>query len=259
MSLMLLDSVAAAPWGREMLKEICLQLEAGEVLAVIGPNGAGKSTLLNLLCGAVTTSRGHYAFGGREMAQWPNLERARAQAVLPQQSTLNFPYTVEEVILLGRTPHASGTAGDRDVLEAVLEATDTRHLRHRLYTKLSGGEKQRVQLGRVFAQLWREEDAEHRLLLLDEPTSALDLSHQAMVMTQLRAFARQGCGVVMVLHDFNLAARHADLCLVLHDGRQQAFGSPDTVFTPTMFLDVFAVSVTVTRHPAADVPLVITS
>jgi iron complex transport system ATP-binding protein len=254
-----LQAVAAAPWGGELLRDISLQLESGQVLAVLGPNGAGKSTLLNLLCGAVAPRRGTHLFGGRPMGDWPIAARARSQAVLPQYSSLNFPYTVEEVILLGRTPHASGTDRDRAILEEVLAATDTLPLRHRSYTCLSGGEKQRVQLGRVFAQLWHPGDSDLRLLLLDEPTSALDLSHQAMIMRRLRALAGDGCGVVMVLHDFNLAARYADLCLVLDNGVQRAFGAPATVFTPAMFQDVFSVPVTVSRHPQADIPLVITS
>ena len=259
MPLLKLKSVAAAPWGEELLRDISLEIEAGEILAIIGPNGAGKTTLLNLLCGAVSPSSGRYNFGDRSMSDWPLVERARAQAVLPQYSSLNFPYTVEEVILLGRTPHASGADCDRDILHAVLDATDTLSLRHRLYTQLSGGERQRVQLGRVLAQIWRPEDSELRLLLLDEPTSALDLSHQAMIMRLVRSLASQGGGVVMIVHDFNLAARYADRCLVLHQGKQYAFGAPDDVFTPTMFDAVFSVNVTVSRHPEVDIPLVITS
>ena len=258
MALLSLKEVSAAPWGEALLRNISLELEAGQVLAIIGPNGAGKTTLLNLLCGAVTPGAGNQMFGGLPMVDWSIARRARAQAVLPQHSSLNFPYTVEEVILLGRTPHASGASCDRNIVEAVLEVTDTLDLRHRPYTQLSGGEKQRVQLGRVFAQVWRQEDSELRLLLLDEPTSALDLSHQAMVMTQLRSMAQQGCGIVMVLHDFNLAARYADLCLVLDGGKQRAFGTPAAVFTPAMFRDVFSVPVVVKQHPEADIPLVIT-
>jgi iron complex transport system ATP-binding protein len=259
MALLSLESVSAAPWGEELLRNVSLELEPGQVLAIIGPNGAGKTTLLNLLCGAVTPTTGTHLFGGLPMSDWPIARRARAQAVLPQYSSLNFPYTVEEVILLGRTPHASGISRDREILETVLEVTDTVYLRHRPYTRLSGGEKQRVQLGRVFAQVWRAEDSDLRLLLLDEPTSALDLSHQALVMSQLSSMAQQGCGVIMVLHDFNLAARYADRCLVLASGEQRAFGTPAAVFTPTMFRDVFSVPVIISPHPEADIPVVITS
>ena len=247
-----LTSVCAAPWGDELLSDIDFSLEPGQVMSILGPNGAGKTSLLNLLCGSVLPTRGQFALGERPLADWPIRERARAQAVLPQQSSLNFPYTVEEVVLLGRTPHASGTAVDAQILDETLRATDTTALRHRIYTQLSGGEKQRVQLARVFAQLWR-------LLLLDEPTSALDLSHQKLIMQSVRDLARQGCAVVLVLHDFNLAARHTDLCLVLDGGRQRALGTPAQVLTPQLFQEVFGVEVTVKAHPAGNFPLVIQS
>jgi iron complex transport system ATP-binding protein len=259
MAILSLDLVAAAPWGEELLQDINLELDAGQVLAILGPNGAGKTSLLNLLCGAVTPTRGDYRFGGRPMADWPISQRACSQAVLPQHSSLNFPYTVEEVILLGRTPHASGATCDRLILDEVLAATDTLYLRDRLYTQLSGGEKQRVQLGRAFAQVWRAADSDLRLLMLDEPTAALDLSHQVLILDQLRSMARQGCAVVMVVHDFNLAARYADLCLVLHNGHQRALGAPSEIFTPALFEDVFSVPVTISRHPTVDVPLVIST
>ena len=255
--LLSLNSAYAAPWGQDLLHDINLQLGPGQILGVLGPNGAGKTSLLNLLCGATSLSRGEYLFGDRPMHEWPILQRARAQAVLPQHSSLNFPYTVEEVVLLGRTPHDSGRAIDAQVVDAVLDATDTRSLRARLYTQLSGGEKQRVQLARVFAQVWRAQDATQRLLLLDEPTSALDLSHQKLIMHSVRTLADQGCAVVIIVHDFNLAARYTDLCLVLQDGRQRALGTPTQIFTPEMFREVFAVDVTVSKHPKVDIPLVI--
>lgn len=254
-----LKSACAAPWGDALLSDIDLGLENGQVLAIMGPNGAGKSSLLNLLCGSIPLTGGELWLGGRPLADWPIRERARTQAVLPQQSSLNFPYTVEEVVLLGRTPHASGAAADAQILEQTLAATDTAALRQRIYTQLSGGEKQRVQLARVFAQLWRAQDSEARLLLLDEPTSALDLSHQELIMKSVGKLAGQGCAVAMVLHDFNLAARHTDLCLILDKGRQWTLGSPGQVLTRQMFREVFEVDVTVTEHPAGGIPLVIQS
>ena len=254
-----LTSVCAAPWGDELLSDIDFSLAQGQVMSILGPNGAGKTSLLNLLCGSVLPTRGQFSLGDRPLADWPIRERARAQAVLPQQSSLNFPYTVEEVVLLGRTPHASGAVVDAQILDETLQATDTTDLRHRIYTQLSGGEKQRVQLARVFAQLWRAQDSDTRLLLLDEPTSALDLSHQQLIMNSVRDLARQGCAVAMVLHDFNLASRHTDLCLVLDRGRQRALGTPAQVLTAELFRQVFGVEVTVKEHPAGNFPLVIQS
>jgi iron complex transport system ATP-binding protein len=258
MALLELSGIGAAPWGdSEVLRDIGFQLQRGEILALLGPNGAGKSTLLNLLCGGLAASRGEYRFGGRRFADIGVTQRARSQAILPQHSALSFPFTVAEVVLLGRTPHASGETADREIVDACLEATDTLALRERLYTQLSGGERQRVQLARVMAQIWRSEDARHRLLLLDEPTAALDLAHQRLAMQGVRRLAADGCGVVMILHDFNLAARCADRCLVLAAGAQYHWGTPPEVLTPALFRRVFGVAAEVIPHPTDGAPVIL--
>ncbi len=127
MELLRLEQLGASPWdGQPLLRDIEFSLEAGEVLAVLGPNGAGKSSLLNLLCGAIAPDSGRYEFLGRDFREWDTAARARSQAVLPQQSALNFPFTVEEVVRLGRTPHASGSECDRRVVEQCLLAQSGR-------------------------------------------------------------------------------------------------------------------------------------
>ena len=178
-----LHRVSAAPWGAPLLQDISLQLAEGRVLAVIGPNGAGKSSLLHTIAGGLAVASGELHLDGRPLAGWPERERARALALQAQHSALNFPFTVEEVVLLGRIPHDSGSA---------------ERLRHRPFTQLSGGEKQRVQLARAVAQVWRREDAPCRLLLLDEPSSALDLAHQRMVLALVSRLAADGVAVVLV-------------------------------------------------------------
>jgi iron complex transport system ATP-binding protein len=180
---------------------------------------------------------------------------ARRLAYLPQLSLLNFPYTVEEVVAMGRMPHDTGVSTDAGIVAQALAATDTASLRERLYTRLSGGEKQRVQLARVLSQVW---DAGHgALLLLDEPTNALDLSHQQMVLAAVRALAQRGCAVVLASHDLNLVAGLADSIAVLQQGRVAALGAPREIFTPQLFREIFAIDVLVQRHPERDQPLVI--
>jgi iron complex transport system ATP-binding protein len=178
-------------------------------------------------------------------------------AYLQQLSLLNFPYTVEEVILLGRSPHDTGTSLDAEILKEVLQLTDTGHLQDRLYTQLSGGEKQRVQLARIFSQIWHSETLEGKLLLLDEPTAALDIQHQQSTCTAIRGLADKGCAVVVVIHDFNAITAIADQLIVLHRGRQYVHGAPRDVFTENLFRDVFAADVVIGKHPYRDQPMII--
>jgi len=256
MNLLSVNKVDAAPWGEFVLRGIDLELLAGEVLGVIGPNGAGKSSLLKLLSGDISLTAGSIELMGQSLADWALLPRARTLAVLPQLSLLNFPYTVEEVILLGRTPHGTGYKRDQQIMQEVMLATDTQGLRGRIYTQLSGGEKQRVQLARVFAQVWRDEDRP-RLLLLDEPTTALDLAHQQLIMASIRNLANTGCGVVMVAHDFNLVASVAQQIIAVAEGRVVASGTPESVLTEEFFARIFGVQVTLSTHPQSQRPLVI--
>jgi iron complex transport system ATP-binding protein len=251
---LLLSQTIAAPWTSLQLGPLDLALAPGEVIGVIGPNGAGKSTLLRVACGDIAADSGTLELLGRPLNAWPPRQRARRLAVLPQQSLLTFPYTVTEVVTLGRVPHDSGRATDRRIVDNVLAALDLDHLRERRYTELSGGERQRVQLARVFAQVWEGDGP--RLLLLDEPTSALDLAHQQQVLAGVRNLARDGCGVLMVLHDFNLLAAYADRLLVLQTGQCRALGTPDSVLSEQLFRDVFDVDVNILRHPTRGTPMV---
>lgn len=257
MSVLQLHKVSAAPWGSTLLEDISLTLNEGQVLGIIGPNGAGKSTLLKTISGDIPLQGGDLLLQGRPRNDWPRRELARNLAFLPQLSLLNFPYTVEEVVLLGRTPHNTGAASDREVLEQVLAATDIEALRERLYTRLSGGEKQRVQLARIFAQIWSRDSLAGKLLLLDEPTTALDLTHQQQIASLIGELAARGCAVVLVIHDVNIIAGIADQLIALQGGRQAAAGSPREVLTEDLFRTVFAVDVIVSDHPHRQQPVII--
>ncbi|PLW67282.1 heme ABC transporter ATP-binding protein [Pseudohalioglobus lutimaris] len=257
MSVLTVNAASASPYGPALLQNITFSLQAGQVLGLIGPNGAGKSTLLHAVAGGIAVDSGEILLNDIPLSEYDRGHRARALAMQSQHAALNFPFSVEEVILLGRMPHASGREVDRQILEEVLAATDTLRLRQRPYTQLSGGEKQRVQLARALAQLWRAADSPGRLLLLDEPNSALDLAHQRMVMERVDALAAQGCAVIVATHDFNLLAAHADQLLVMQRGRQHSHGNAETVLTPAMFAEVFQVDVMIERHPVNGSPLVI--
>lgn len=242
-----------------LLDNIDYSIEAGSFNAIIGPNGAGKTSFLKVLSGEVKCDSGTVLLAGAELHSWPDLHRAKHMAVLPQYSTLNFPFKVEELVLLARNPHSSGAQADDAIATEVLEAMDISHLRHALYTQLSGGEKQRVQLARVLCQIWRAEDADTRLLLLDEPTSALDLEHQHSLMQTLSKLCGQGIAVVMVMHDFNLASQYADSILVMHKAGIYAQGSAEEVLKPELFKTIFNIDVSVLAHPNTQRPIVVVS
>jgi iron complex transport system ATP-binding protein len=206
--------------GRVLLNVPHLAVRPGEVLAVLGANGAGKSTLLRCLAGELRPDSGEVTLLGRALPRWPAREMARHRAVMPQASALAFPLRAREVAALGRIPWGGGEAG----VEAALAAAGAAHLAARWYGTLSGGEAQRVQLGRVLAQL-HGTPPERSLLMLDEPTASLDLMHQHRILAAARARAAEGAAVVMVLHDLHLAARHATHVLLLREGAPLASGT----------------------------------
>ncbi|MFT4635068.1 MAG: iron complex transport system ATP-binding protein [Arenicella sp.] len=238
-----------------LVNSVSCHVNAGEVLAIIGPNGAGKSTLLNAIAGDIEFSGTIIIDGVAEQAKL----RARQIAVLPQLSLLSFPYRVSEVVGLARIPHNTGRQRDDEIVQEALILMDISYLSERLYTELSGGEKQRVQLARVLAQIWQKEDALNgtRLLLLDEPTAALDLGHQKLLMGAIRELAKHGVAVVMVLHDINLAARYADKALALLCSERLAFGSIKDVITQQNIKLLFEIDVHIAQHPEHNSPVVI--
>lgn len=247
--------LSCARGGCRILSGIDFRLQVGEVLVVLGTNGAGKSTLLATLSGELVHPEGDIHLAGIPLAAWSAGERARRLAVLPQASSLIFAFSVEEVVLLGRLPHASGREEDRRIISEVMQVTDITHLRQRSYLTLSGGERQRVHLARVLAQIWNA--TEPACLLLDEPTASLDLAHQLLILQQAREIARRGNAVLLVLHDLNLAARYADRLLLLDRGGVSALGAPWDVLQAERIQRVFGVEVQVARHPQLDCPLII--
>ena len=222
------------------LTDIDLQLRAGEVTAIIGPNGAGKTSLLRAICSELDCKSGRVEFDGLVMSDWNLHDRASLLAILPQRSTLDFPFTVREVVSLGRIPHETSQKYNNDIVWAALELVDCEQFADRLYIHLSGGEKQRVQLARVAAQIW-EKQSRNRCLILDEPSASLDLAHQAMIVDMMKFFSEQGVAILAVLHDLNLASKCADQICVLDQGKLVSCGSPDDVLTKEMLKQVFAI------------------
>ena len=212
--------------GQPILADIDLEIRAGEVLALVGPNGAGKSTLLSVLSGDLRPTRGSVTVDGRDIRDIRHIELARLRSVLTQENQVSFPFTVTEVVEMGRSPWERMSSRDDDerAIAEAIQATDVSHLAARRYTSLSGGEKARVSLARVLAQ-------GTPTVFLDEPTAALDLRHQEEVMTTAAGLARSGRAVVVVVHDLSLAAAYADRVALVASGRLETAGTPTAVFT----------------------------
>ncbi|WP_445682862.1 heme ABC transporter ATP-binding protein [Radicibacter daui] len=237
--------------GRDLLAGVDLDVRAGQVTAVLGPNGAGKSTLLSVAAGTLRPEGGTARLEGRALSGHRPLELARRRAVLPQRESLEFGFTVEQVVAMGRIAFArdGNPALDREAVALALEAVDMQHLAANPYTQLSGGERQRAQLARVLAQL-HHTGGPQGLLLLDEPSSALDLSHQRQLVLAMRRLAGAGCGVLVILHDLGLAAAVADEVLVLAEGRVRACSTPEAVLTRELVADVYNVPALVRQDAA---------
>jgi iron complex transport system ATP-binding protein len=245
------DRLSFRVGDKALVDNISVALAAGEILAVLGPNGAGKTTLLRMLCGDRRPAQGEVMLNGRRLRNWSRREIARQRAVLPQQSSLSFPFLVRQVVEMGRSAHRRrNPRRDREIVDEAMTVADVTHLADRSFLVLSGGERQRVHLARVMAQIWDDEGYPARFLLLDEPTSALDLAHQHQVLSIAQRLVRStNIGVLAVLHDLNLASVYADRIAVLQQGRLAALGDAASVLEPTLLSSVFGVSMHIARHP----------
>lgn len=253
---------------KPLLQQVSLTLQPGQVVAVLGPNGAGKSTLLRTLAGEVRPTLGIVSLLGKPLSSWSAGLLARQRAVLPQASLLSFPMAAREVVLYGRYPHcqAGFSRADRDIAEQMLDRMGVAHLAELDFTHLSGGEKSRVQLARVFAQIHiaRSTDAHAdaalppRFLLFDEPTAALDLPHQHHLLQQARALAEEdNVGVMVILHDINLAAAYADRMVLMRAGMKLAEGNVGEIMQPEMIARCFQFESMIMPHPVSGQPVML--
>lgn len=243
------DNVMIVRGRKTILKNLSLTARAGEMLALIGPNGAGKSTLLHALAGTQAVSRGVVTLDGVALHKHDQRQLARRRAMLAQSFAPGFAMPALDVVLIGRSPHEwhSSAAENRRASAAAMREMDVLHLIRRNYATLSGGERQRIQIARVLAQIWPREDDwggdETRFLLLDEPTNNLDLQHQHTIMRTVRQLADRGAGVIIIVHDPNLAGHYADRICIVHHGQLYKIGTPAQVLHADMMKTVFGVDV----------------
>ncbi len=229
------------------LRNVSFDVGSGEFLSIIGPNGSGKSTLLRLLDRILLPQQGSITLDDNDINFFHRQELARRIAFVSQEIGTLFPFTVMEMVLMGRAPHARGSLfeneQDRSMAAAMMERMDIAHLADHPVTALSGGEKQRVFIARALAQ-------QPGILLLDEPNAHLDIAHQIEVFTILRTLIREsGLTVISVSHDLNLAGAFSNRIAMLVCGTLVAIGSPLEVLTEERIKSVFGTAVIVDSHP----------
>ncbi|BBG59565.1 heme ABC transporter ATP-binding protein [Providencia rustigianii] len=240
--------------NKVLIDDISLSIQQHQMVVIIGPNGAGKSSLLKLLTGYALPTNGECQIEGLSLSQWGHQQLAKKRAVMKQHTHLQFAFSVEDIVAMGRTPY--GSEHKQQAIEIALEQTSCTQLRHKDYRQLSGGEQQRVQLARVLAQLWQPEPTP-ACLFLDEPTSALDLYHQQHSLRLLHQLTRERpLGVCCVLHDLNLTALYADKVYLIHQGKLVVSGTPQEVLTNDNLTRWYQADLGVQQHPETAVPYV---
>ncbi len=253
-----LSQIQFAYAGNQVLGGIDLQVEPGELIAIVGPNGAGKSTLLRIIAGLLTPSAGTLKVFGKPPMEQERNQLARRLAYLSQSYRMAFPFTVLEVVLMGRYAHnRSGLlrldrAADRELAMAALARCEVQDLAQRRLDELSGGERRRVLIAQALCQ-------EAELLLFDEPTAGLDPKHAIDLFSMLQSECKNKRSVLIVTHDLNLAARFADRLLLLHDGKQLALGPSAEILASAAITEAFSIELHRGTLPDGVTPYVVPS
>jgi iron complex transport system ATP-binding protein len=250
--LLSLEHVDYRAGERLILKDISLHVSSGELVAIVGRNGAGKSTLLHVIAGLLPVSRGEVRLDGQPLRRFTRKAIARQMALLPQQARIDFGFQVHDIVRMGRHPHRgrfrSASPRDEAMVYQAMAVTDTEFLAQRLITEISGGERQLILLAQALAQA-------PQFLLLDEPTANLDIAHQYQVLQLLQRLARDGMGVVAVIHDLSLAVRCFPRLILLEEGAVVGDGVPIEVLSVDTIKRVFRVQARFYQDPEQGVPL----
>jgi len=247
-----LKSVSLKLDNRQILKDVSLEINEGEIVSVIGPNGAGKSTLLNVLTGDITPDSGDTIYDNRQLNKISIQERAFTRSVMSQMQTLVFNFNVKDVVEMGwlQRGNSDFSSNFSIAFEAVTKECNVQNLVHRKFNSLSGGEQRRVHFARTLLQLWRpSQSSDPRYLLLDEPTANLDLSSEMLLMNILKARASSNVGILVILHDLNLASHFADKIAIMKDGEIKAFGMPEEIMTDDFLTSIYEVPIKVKYDP----------
>jgi iron complex transport system ATP-binding protein len=230
-----------------VVNDISMEIDNGEFVSIIGPNGSGKSTLLKTLNYVYTPLGGEITLFKRPISDYSRREIAQKIAMVPQDTVIDFEFTVEDVVMMGRHPFSSRfskeDSRDHELVYEAMENTNVLNIRDRYITEISGGERQRVFIAKALAQ-------DTSIILLDEPTSHLDINHQLEVLELLKYLNRErGIAIVLVVHDINMAARYSDRILLMKQGRIISQGTPDEVITPENIRIAYGINTAVEKNP----------
>lgn len=246
--------------NKQILRAVNAAFEPARMNIILGPNGSGKSTLLRIISGDLQQYQGEVMINQQQLHSQSKAMLANYRAVMSQEPHLQFPLSVEEVILMGRYPFFQSTPGKHDlaICSSVIDLLQLNNFRKRNYLTLSGGEKQRVQYARVLAQIWQQPSEGFRYLLLDEPLNSLDIRYQQEFLKVAASLLNEKTVVIAVLHDLNLALRYGHHFICLHEGRVVADGNTSIV-TPELLQTVFGVQARIIREPGYPAPYVVIS
>lgn len=254
-SLIKIDKLWGGYHKEPIIKDISLEIEKKDFIGIIGPNGSGKTTLLRLMSRVLSPQRGAIYLNNTNINDMGLKEFCQKAAFVPQDTLINFPFSVYEVVSMGRIPHLrrlqSETKKDKEIIENALNVTDTAYLKDKNIDELSSGERQRVIIAKALVQ-------EPILLFLDEPTSHLDIGHQIQIMDLLKKLNQnQGLTIIMVLHDLNLASEYCNRIVLLNEGKIYAEGNPAKVLTYQNIEEVYKTVVVVNKSPINSKPYVV--
>ncbi|BCV21590.1 ABC transporter ATP-binding protein [Moorella sp. Hama-1] len=239
-----LKEVASGYGHRTLIRGISLVVTDGEVLCLLGPNGSGKTTLFKTILGLIRLQGGQILLDGEDISRWPRVRLARVMGYIPQAHNPPFPFKVLDVVLMGRTAHLGTMAApDREdvaIARRAIATLNISHLEDRIYTEISGGERQLVLIARALAQ-------EPRLLIMDEPTSALDFGNQLLVLSHIKRLAQMGLAIIMASHFPDHALLYATRVLMLKQGWVHSQGRPEETVTEESLKNLYGVDVKIIR------------
>ena len=248
------DNITVRTGGKILVDGLSCEVKENEFLVIIGPNGAGKTTLLKSICGLNKVQSGRISLFGRTLESISRRDLASTMSLVPQNMEMEFSFSVEETVLMGRYPYLGmleqEKRADHDIARQAMEFTRVDHLASRRLDQLSGGERQRVIIARSICQ-------QPGIMLLDEPTAALDPSHQLTIMKLMqRLREEQNTTIIMVSHDLNLAAMFADRIVLMKEGRAAQSGIPGELLVPEVLQQVYGCVMHVDTHPVTGTPRV---